>query len=241
MRPVAIVQHDPSQRAGFLRECLNGRGVRTLVFTPEEGDALPRVARDFSGLVLLGSNRSVNDDLPWIRDERRLVHRALADGVPVLGHCFGAQMLARCLGGSVARHACANIGWQDLAVTPEARSRFGVERFVAFNWHYESFSIPPGARRILIGRHCLNKGFALGPHLGFQCHLEVTEDIVRDWCAAAAPELAAAGGPGVQHGAVILAQMREALPALHAVARRVYGLWISRLVEPSMPRQAVAG
>lgn len=119
----------------------------------------------------LGSNCSVNDPLPWIERERQLVRDALLRDIPVLGHCFGGQLLAIALGGVVSRNAAPCIGWAKLQVTPDSRRWFGGAADVtAFNWHYETFSIPPGAQRTLFGTHCLNKGFAMGKHLAFYSH-----------------------------------------------------------------------
>ena len=234
MKPVALLQHDRTQRPGVLLEFLSQQGIPSVTFTPEEGGFVPRSAKDFSGVVLLGSHRSVNDELPWIDTEVALVRNAMAADIPVLGHCFGAQLMAKSLGARVSRNAWANIGWSRLRVTPHARALFDASEIVAFNWHYETFSIPPGAHRILFGEHCLNKGFAIGKHMAFQCHFEVTEDIVREWCSNADAELEAVAGPAVQTRQQILACMREALPKLHRVGRQVYRHWAAGLVRPTM-------
>ena len=202
MRPIAIFQHDPNQRAGQLQTLLNDWHVSTVHIHPEAGDALPRQARDFSGLVLLGSNRSVTDPLPWIAQEKALLKQALAMDIPVLGHCFGGQLLARALGAEVTRNPVPCIGWETLHVTPLARALFGgAAEASTFNWHYETFALPKGATRALFGTHCRNKGFTLGLHIGLQCHLEVTEDIVQDGCQAGAQELRLPCGQSVQPGA----------------------------------------
>lgn len=232
MKPVALLQHDRTQRPGVLLDYLSQQGIPLVTFTPEEGGFVPRSAKDFSGVVLLGSQRSVNDELPWIDTEVALVRSAMAADVPVLGHCFGAQLMAKSLGATVSHNAWANIGWSRLRVTPPARALFDASEIVAFNWHYETFSIPQGARRILFGEHCLNKGFAVGKHLAFQCHFEVTEDIIREWCSSADAELAAAAGPAAQSRHEILSRMRDTLPSLHRVARQVYRHWASSLVRP---------
>ncbi|HXD05553.1 MAG TPA: type 1 glutamine amidotransferase, partial [Burkholderiaceae bacterium] len=147
-------------------------------------------------------------------------------------HCFGAQMMARTLGGRVCANGWANIGWQRTHVVPAASRLFGTSEFIAFNWHYETFEIPSGAQRLLFGHHCLNKGFALGKHLAFQCHLEVTQSIVREWCRASCAELAAASGPAVQREEQILLQLDRHLPRLHQISRRVYTHWASQLKRP---------
>lgn len=232
MRPVAFLQHDKTQRAGSLARYLEQIGVPTRLICPEEGDGVPRRADDFSGIVLLGSNRSVNEPVDWIGDEVDLVQRAMRQDIPVLGHCFGAQLMARSLGARVCRNAWANIGWSRLQVTPPARHLFEAEHVVGFNWHYETFAIPAGAHRLLYGGHCLNKAFGIGKHLAFQCHFEVTEEIVREWCTHGEKELSSAWGPAVQSRAQILSQLRTHLPDLQATALTVYRKWAASLPRP---------
>jgi len=233
MRPVAILQHEASQGPGFLLEFLQQQDIPHQQFNPAEGQDLPWLASDYSGLVLLGSNHSVNEPLPWIAGELALLHRALADGIPVLGHCFGGQMLARALGAQVHRNAWPNIGWSRLSVTPAARALFGgAPQVELFNWHYDTFEIPRGASRSLFGTHCLNKGFIHGKHLGFQAHLEVTEASVRAWCRESRPELALAHGPAVQTEAQMLAGLAERTAGLHALAGGVYRQWLQGLPRP---------
>lgn len=225
MRPIAILQHDRTQRPGVLLEFLQETGLQTVTVMPEEGDSIPSNARDFSGIVLLGSQHGVHDPLNWIGREICLLHSAFAAEVPVLGHCFGGQLMAKALGASVRRNAWPNIGWSTLRATPYANDLFDTGMVPAFNWHYDTFAIPPGAQRVLFGSHCLNKGFRLGRHFAFQCHFEVTEEIVREWCTIHSEELASVKGPAVQSAEEILAQMRQQLPKLKQVARRVYQQW----------------
>lgn len=230
-RPIAIFQHETSQGPGYLLQFLQQQEIPYRLFHPAEGQALPRQAADYSGLVLLGSNRSANDDthLPWVAAELQLLRDALAWDVPVLGHCFGAQLLARALGAQVRPNARPQIGWNRLTVTPAARALFGgASQTLAFNWHYEGFEIPRGAQRILFGRHSLNKGFVAGPHLGLQAHLEVTPASVRAWCAEGRHELQRPGET-VQDETELLRDLEQRCAVLHRSARQVYAQWIAGL------------
>lgn len=236
MRPVLILQHDSTQRPGQLLDHLTQSGIDTRIVMPDHGDFVPHQASDYSGIVLLGSNRSVNEPLGWIEAELDLVRRALDADVPMLGHCFGGQMLARAMGARVSRTGFANIGWSRLQVTPAGRPLLQAQEVTAFNWHYETFQIPARARRLLYGPHCLNKGFEIGPPLAFQCHFEVDEGIVRDWCSQSADELSRVQGPAVQSPALILKDLPQRVAELHRIARRVYSEWTSRLLGPSSRR-----
>jgi GMP synthase (glutamine-hydrolysing) len=239
MKPIAIFQHDPLQRPGYLLEFLDELAIPSRVVRPAEGDDVPRSSRFFSGIVLLGSDASVNDSDDWIARESRLASDAIACDIPVLGHCFGGQLIARSLGATVQKNACANIGWSNLRLTPAGRRIFGnVQHVHAFNWHYESFEIPHKATRTLFGEHCLNKGFVFGKHLAFQGHFEVTEEIVRSWCTEHREDLAKACGPAVQHEAEILTCLPERVAAIHVAARAAYAAWLVPIQRTGLSRGA---
>lgn len=233
MKPVLIVQHEPAQGPGFLQLCLSRGGVPVHQVRPDLGETLPRSMSPFSGLVLLGSDHSVHDRLSWIAAERALLSDALRLSRPVLGHCFGAQQLACAMGAAVTRLPRPDIGWRECWVTQDARPAFGgLERVLSFNWHYDTFQIPRGATRTLFGAHCLNKGFVLGPHLGLQCHLEVTAQSLRDWCASGRAELARERGLTVQAEADILSHLTVRLDRLQQAAQGLYQHWIAQLDRP---------
>ncbi|ALT79576.1 type 1 glutamine amidotransferase [Paucibacter sp. KCTC 42545] len=238
MRPVAILQHEANQGPGYLAEFLHQQGIPCETFRADQDQPLPHRADEFSGLVVLGSNHSVNDEQPWIAREQALVQDAVARDVPVLGHCFGAQLLAKSCGARVTRNAWPNIGWSKLWVTPDARALFGGRaQTTVFNWHYDTFEIPPGARRSLFGTHCINKGFTMGKHVALQCHLEVTEDSVRAWCHESKHELEhVQKSPAVQSEAEILHDLEARTDELHRMARSVYHQWSLGLRRTSVVR-----
>ncbi|WP_341666857.1 type 1 glutamine amidotransferase [Alcaligenes sp. SDU_A2] len=230
MKPIAILQHETTQGPGVLLDHLESRHLPYQLILPALDGGVPLSARDYSGIVVLGSDHSVNDPVLWIERERRLLQDAIQRHIPVLGHCFGAQMLARALGARVERNPCPNIGWSQVWSSPQAQRLMGMpRRAMLFNWHYDTFQIPNGATRTLSGSHCLNKGFRLGPHWAFQGHLEVTADSIRRWCASGRQELLDARGPAVQNEAQILAQLPEHIGALHAIAARAYQRWTDQL------------
>ncbi len=242
MKPVAILQHEASQGPGVLLQHLQQQGLAWRLIVPWAEGSTPQRARDYSGIVVLGSNHGVNDGQPWIESERRLLQDALASDIPVLGHCFGAQLLARAMGARVARNPCPHIGWGRVWVTPHGRQQMALpEHIDIFNWHYDSFEIPPGARRTMYGRHCLNKGFVHGRHWAFQGHLEVTPQSVRDWCHESQAELRLAHGPAVQNEATILAELPARMVQLQAIALTTYSAWTRQLSRPVSLRPWAAG
>jgi len=199
----------------------------------DAGDAMPVSCQDFGGLVFMGGPMSVNDDLPWIAPVLALIRGAVKADIPVLGHCLGGQLMSKALGGAVGRNPVKEIGWGKVAVADNAEARlwFGdTHAFLGFHWHGETFTIPEGATRVLASAYCDNQAFALGKHLGFQCHIEMSEPMVREWCAIGGDEIAAAStSPGVQQPAQICAGVVEKVGALNAVADIVYARWVEGL------------
>ena len=232
MKPIAIFRHAASEGPGHFASFIERRGLPWQLIAIDQGETAPASPEAFAGLVFMGGPMSVNDDLPWIAPSLEMIRRAVAADVPVLGHCLGGQLIAKALGGTVGRNAVKEIGWGDVRVadSPKARHWFGeVSAFPAFHWHGETFSIPPGAERILGNAHCANQAYALGKHLGMQCHVEMTEDMIRAWCEVGAEEIAAADSPAVQSPETMLALAGELLPRMRGVAEILYGRWLEGL------------
>lgn len=234
MKPVAIFRHAAPEGPGHFATFLDARAIPWQLFRIDAGDAVPADARDFSGLAFMGGPMSVNDGLPWIPHSLALIRQAREHAVPLLGHCLGGQLIAKALGGAVTRNPVKEIGWGEatLAALPEAHDWFGAARQVpVFHWHGETFSLPPGAQRLLSSSHCDNQAFLLdGRHLAMQCHVEMTATMVEEWCAIGLDEIAAASSsPGVQSAQAIQAALAQRVAALNAVAETVYRQWVRHL------------
>jgi GMP synthase-like glutamine amidotransferase len=201
----------------------------------DEGEAVPGDAAAFSGLAFMGGPMSVNDDLPWIAPVLALIRRAVQDDVPVIGHCLGGQLMAKSLGGVVTRNPVKEIGWGQVDILPVAESRgwFGdVTAFESFHWHGEAFSIPPGAARLAASAHCPNQMFAMGKHLGMQCHVEMTPTLIADWCRDWDGEVRtlAQRTASVQTPDQMLLDVEQKTACLHGIADRLYAAWMRGLV-----------
>ena len=235
MKPVVIFRHAASEGPGYFATYLERHGIPWRLVRIDAGEAVPADARACSGLAFMGGPMSVNDDLPWIARELALIRDAAGAGVPVIGHCLGGQLLARALGGAVTRNAVKEIGWGrvDVADNAQARDWLGAlpKSFECFHWHGETFSIPPGATRVLSSAHCANQAFVLGPHLGMQCHVEMTGELVHAWCRDWGREVQALAArvPSVQTPEEMTAGLEDRVGALHAVAERIYDKWVQGL------------
>ena len=233
MKPVAVFRSAPTEGPGYFASYLERRNIPLQLVALDEGSPVPRDARRFSGLVFMGGPMSVNDDLPWIAPALELIREAARKDVPVLGHCLGGQLMSRAFGGRVGANPVREIGWGEVRVADNglAREWLGeLPGFESFHWHGETFTIPPGGTRVLESEHCTNQAFVLGKHLGMQCHVEMTEELVRAWLDTGGEELAAhRTSPAVQPPEAIRKDLPKRLEALHAVADRLYDRWTSGL------------
>jgi len=222
MKPVAVVRAARSEGPGYFDTYLRRRSITSKLVALDAGDSVPRDPRRFSGLVFMGGPMSVNDDLPWIIPALELIREAVRKDVPVLGHCLGGQLMSKAFGGVVRANPVREIGWGEVRVCDNevAREWLGaLPAFESFHWHEETFSIPPGATRVLENENCQNQAFALGKHLGMQCHVEMTEELIRAWLKEE---------PAEQAGQIEL-DMQEKLGRLHTVADRLYDRWTEGL------------
>ena len=145
----------------------------------EDAPAWPALPADVGLVVSLGSDWSVywEDVAPSVAAEAALLGVARRADVPVLGICFGGQMLSHALGGRVERAAEPEIGWFSVDFGPEM-AEFGDLSW--FQWHYDRFTVPSGAEELAVGAQG-PQAFRLGRLVGLQFHPEVTPAIVERW------------------------------------------------------------
>ena len=196
MKRILVFQHVPYEPLGYLNPQLKQAGfrIRYVNFGREPG-ARPTLD-GYSGLVVLGGPMSVNQtaQFPHLLTEIDVIHGALERGMPVLGICLGAQLMARALGASVRRSASPEIGWYPVRLTDSGRedplfSGFGPEEHI-FQWHSDTFDLPQGAIRLASSDVYPNQAFRFGRNAyAFQFHIEVTEQMILEWLRHEAVDL----------------------------------------------------
>jgi GMP synthase-like glutamine amidotransferase len=183
-----VLQHEEATPPGHVTEWLGGHGAEMDVFRIDldEPKADPE---DYDLIVSLGSEFAAYDDSHrFVTTEAELMLRAVDANVPILGLCFGGQMLARVLGGEVYRGSEAEIGWlpvrtRDPDLVPEGPW---------FQWHFDVITAPPDAT-VLAETDLGTQAFVAGRSLGLQFHPEVTPEIMDEWVRAYRHELDAEG------------------------------------------------
>lgn len=181
---VMLIEHERATPAGLVAEWLDRHDAEVDV-VPIDLGAGHDPAHAYDLIVSLGSEFSAYDDhLPWIGRELELLGDALADDVPVLGICFGGQLLARAMGSEVFKAAQAEIGWFSV----ESAAPGLVAPGPWFQWHFDSFSPPPGAE-LVARNHVGPQAFRRGRSLGLQFHPEVNLGIMETWAEVYLHEL----------------------------------------------------
>jgi GMP synthase-like glutamine amidotransferase len=232
LKPVAIFRHSPTEGPGYFATFLDAHRIPWRLVKVDAGEPVPAGPREFAGLAFMGGPMSVNDDLPWIRDVLGLINSAAQADIPTLGHCLGGQLMSKALGGKVMRNAVKEIGWGNVAVADSAAARdwFGPTRdFTGFHWHGETFTIPPGAIHVAESPYCANQAFVLGKHLGMQCHVEMTPELIRSWCDDWEKELVKKASASVQTPAQMFEGLDQRVRSLNRIADGLYERWIEGL------------
>jgi GMP synthase-like glutamine amidotransferase len=162
----------------------------------------------------------------------KLIQRAVAANVPVLGHCLGGQLISKALGGAITKNPVKEIGWLPVSRVDSPAAKPWLDelpaKFEVFHWHGEIFSIPPGATRILASSDCANQAFVIGNTLAFQCHIEMTGEMVREWARLGADDLAPLCAT-VQNPQAMTAELDMRVKRLQGIADKFYDRWIQGL------------
>jgi len=180
-----VLRHVPYESPGLIEDMLEGRGFPfRIIDTFDEG--VPLSAAGFSGLVSMGGPMSVNDGTAEIAKEKELLLEAMDRDIPVLGVCLGAQIIASALGARVYAGGRPEVGWGTVTLTEDGLSdplMAGVDRLLpVLHWHGETFDLPENAANLASSERFEIQAFRAGRKTyGLQFHLEVDEEMVREW------------------------------------------------------------
>jgi len=190
---IHCLQHLKNETLGNIGTWVSLKGyslTKTLLY---EKPVFPE-PEEFDMLLIMEGTMSVyqEKEFPWLKPEKEFVKKVTDTGKPVLGSCFGAQMIAEVLGGKVTRNRFKEIGWHRVKAlageNPNNVREISSElpaglfpEFTAFMWHGDTFEIPAGAVRLFESEACPNQGFIYrGNILGLQFHPEADRRWIRN-------------------------------------------------------------
>lgn len=229
MSSALVLTNAAHEGPGLLATWLPEEGLELEVVPLWDGAAVPATLEGYDALVVMGGPQDAYDDssAPWLADVKGLLRSAVAQGVPTLGVCLGAQLLALALGGEV--------GPGDKG--PELGARLVAKRDAAgadplcwdlplsplvVQWHWDAITaLPPASTLLMAGTTYPHQAFRVGERAwGLQFHAECDEDLVRAWagCDRTALEADSVDVDGVLDGA--LAALDEVAEVWGEVLRR---------------------
>ncbi|HEY8965515.1 MAG TPA: type 1 glutamine amidotransferase [Candidatus Methylacidiphilales bacterium] len=179
----AALIHAPFETPAGIASWIAARGHELELVPLHAGAALPAPGAH-DALVVMGGPMNIYQyrDYPWLQGEARFLEKALAAGVPTVGICLGAQLIADVAGARVVQNREREIGWHSVAFTDGARKRFPFlpPALRVLHWHGDTFGLPKGALRLAVSEACEEQGYLIeeggakgAKALGLQFHLEI--------------------------------------------------------------------
>ena len=186
-----VLQHGEWGPPGILGAWAADRGVPLEVHRTDLEPGMPAL-NGHAFVASLGSPHNPTDThVPEIAAELELLGEAVDRDLPVLGLCFGGQMLAKVLGGEIEHAPEPEFAWHWIDTDDPER----VPEGPWLEWHYDRFTLPPGATE-LARTPIAVQAFEHGRHLGTQFHPESTMEIVREWANAERNQVRSGGVDG---------------------------------------------
>ena len=196
MRVLSVV-HDGAVTGGggIFERAVVERGDELDRWVVANGEAAPGDPGAWDAVMIFGGAMHPDQDAqhPWLSEETAFLQEVLARGVPLLGVCLGAQLVARAAGAWIGPAEASEVGWTTVEVNDGGRDDpvIGVlpDRVDAFQWHHYTFELPAGAT-LLAESSNARQAYRLGEHTwAIQFHAEVTRHMLEAWFVQGADEL----------------------------------------------------
>jgi GMP synthase (glutamine-hydrolysing) len=207
VRPILFVRCDAYETYGVAPAAVTAAGATPLIWDTTQPDGDRPDLDDVSGVILFGSTSNVEhaDERPFIKDVADLTREAVERDVPVLGLCFGAQVLAWALGAEVTRAPVRELGFEPIRALPALADDPVLGHYAdgdrVFHWHEDTFELPDGATLLATGDDVAHQAYRVGETAwATQFHAEVDAAEVDWWIdlASAAEDLEAAWGKSAE-------------------------------------------
>lgn len=196
MKPLLCIRNDRDDTLGITRGTFAMTNVPLMCLDAFDAGVQWPALEQISGLIIFGGEMNVDevDVHPHLLTQRVLMRRAVDSGIPVLGICLGAQMLARALDARVYRAPVREFGFKPVRLTAAGQRDILLSAFQTddrvFQWHEDTFDLPAGGELLATGDDVPHQAFRFGRTAwGVQFHFEVDAAGVEAWLRVAEPTL----------------------------------------------------
>jgi len=224
-----VLQHLDIESPACIAEVLEAAGHQLVTIHRDQGDALPVSLAGIDGVVIMGGPASANDasmesELAWVK-------AAIDSGIPMLGVCLGAQLMARAAGAHIMPSPVRELGWFPIMPTAESVSDpifcSMPDAWPVFQWHGETFTMTDAMQLVATNPQVPAQAFRLAKaQYGLQFHVEVDASIIASWIAYGASERTALGHEGI---ALLHKDTARYLNAMHGFCRQLVQAWLNEV------------
>ncbi len=245
MKKLLAIYHISCEKLGIFKSVFERAGYSIKYADASKADLSWDKVKNYDAFVILGGPMGVYEDkkYPFIKIEKLLVRNITKTKKPLLGICFGSQLIASALGGRVFKGKKKEIGWYKVDFTGPRPLATGHKSLSAFQWHGDTFTLPKGAKKLASSILFKNQGFLFGKNiLALQFHLEVTEKMVKEWIKEYSEELKKEGLDPKK----ILSDTKKNIRSLNAFGTDLIKSWLSAVAArviasgAKLPNKAVA-
>ncbi len=188
---VIIIKHIDIEGPGTIGDFLDCNDIPYRVINIFNGEPLPDSLSEISAVIVLGGPMNVyeEDKYPFLKQEDEFLKEVIEAGLPTLGFCLGAQLIAKAKGAIVKKAPQKEIGWFKISLDRNGSSDPLFQEFPGevdvFQWHGDTFDIPDGAVKLAESELCSNQAYRIGDNIyGLQFHVEVTDEMIYQWIDA---------------------------------------------------------
>lgn len=231
MQSIWIFRHVACEGPGYLGQVLDRYHIDYRLIAIDRNDPVPDNVNGASALVFMGGPMSVNDPDEWIQRELALIREGAGQGLPLLGHCLGGQLISKALGAVVKPNSVTEIGWHAVEKTgnPVAEAwleslSFPVE---LFHWHGETFDLPEKAIPLFKSCFCENQAYVKDNILALQCHVEMLPEMVTEWAEAYTDQISRPC-ESIQSQTQMTENLDTRIARAQQVADVLYRQWLTR-------------
>lgn len=178
---IHCIQHVEFETLGTISEWIEKRKHYLSTTRLHENEYFPKLD-DFDLLIIMGGPMNIyeHEKYPWLGEEKRFIKEVISTGKAVIGICLGAQLIADILKAEVFKNDYKEIGWFPVFMSRDLGAESPLlggipEKFTAFHWHGDTFSLPEGSKRLFSSEACKNQGFLYRDRaIGLHFHLEMS-------------------------------------------------------------------